>query len=115
MTKKKTTFKAMRSTYNNIISVSYCRLQSLLAYEIPFAYSAGVYGWSCDYYNVNGLIISIGYKPIGEKVNCNFLKEYEIKAEKIRGNYDLKYDERVQAVKNLLNEFAENVLNNFNN
>ncbi len=115
MTKIKTTFKAIRSTYNNILSVGYCGLQSLLTYETPFAYSAGIYGWSCDYYDVNGLIISTGYSPIGKKVNYDIVNEYELKAEKIRGNYDLKYDERRQAIENLLTEFAEKVLDNFNN
>lgn len=115
MTKFKTTFKAMRSTYDTIISVNYCKLQNLLAYESPFAYSAGVNGWYCDYYNVNGLIISTGYKTIGKKLNYDFINEYESKAKKINGNYNLKYEERRQSIQNLLNEFTEKVLNNFNN
>lgn len=82
--KLQTTKKQIRQGYNTILSVGYCELQSLLNYESPFAYSAGVYGWSCDYYNIDGVVICTGYSTIGERVNYDLVKEYEAKAEKIR-------------------------------
>jgi len=36
------------------------KMQNLLRYRVPFAYSAGKYGWNCDYYEINYKIIAVG-------------------------------------------------------
>lgn len=45
MKKYRVSKKEIKATNNTVLKVPYCRLQNLLAYSEPFAYSAGVYGW----------------------------------------------------------------------
>ena len=74
----KTTAKAIRENYGSrILSIGYCAAQALLRYETPFAYSSGVYGWNCDYYDIDGVCISTGYRPIGKSVDYTELREAE--------------------------------------
>ena len=65
--KFKATKKEMRESYDTIISIGYCNAQRLLSRETPIAYSAGTNGWSCDYYDVGGVLISTGYSPLNSK------------------------------------------------
>lgn len=66
-----------------LLSVGYCRIQTLLQHLKPFAYSAGVHGWSCDYFDVaDGVVISTGYAPIGLAVPYELCEEYEKAAQK---------------------------------
>lgn len=45
------------------VRVGYCDLQSVLSGIDPACYTAGVYGWDCDVYNIAGLTICTGYRP----------------------------------------------------
>jgi len=101
--KLKTSKQSVRENYYKIISVGYCDLESLLSFEAPFGYSAGVYGWACDYYAINGVCISTGYQPINNK-NVKF--DYEIVREynnKARGKNREEKEE-------LLKQFMAEVL-----
>lgn len=52
----------------NTVSVGYCDLYYLLRFTSPIGYNAGIYGWNWDYYEVNGLGITTGYRNlIGER------------------------------------------------
>ena len=82
--KLKTTKKQIRENFNTILSVGYCDAQYLLSSRTPFAYSAGVYGWSCDYYQIGNICICTGYSPIGTPVDYELLDELERKAEQIK-------------------------------
>jgi hypothetical protein len=86
MNKLKATKKEMQKYNYKILGVGYCEMQHLLNYKIPVAYSCGTYGWSCDYYNIEGIIISTGYSPIITK-NMNFdynlIKEYDKRAREL--------------------------------
>jgi len=78
--KYKTTSKELKQGYYNIISVGYCDLQSLLSYESPVAYNAGVYGWNYDVYDVDGVAIATGYRGMPSKnssANYELIREYE--------------------------------------
>ena len=82
MNKIKATKREMKDNYR-VLGIGYCDAQHLLAYKSPVAYSAGVYGWSCDYYDINGIIISTGYNPISSKnmkKDYKLINEYEEKA-----------------------------------
>lgn len=107
--KYRTTKKAIRESGAAVYKVGYCDLQFLLRFNNPFAYSEGVYGWSCDYYRISGafdgVIISTGYNPIGRKVDYSIVREYNEKARAINDNYNLPYEQREAEVKALLNEF----------
>ena len=98
--KLKTTKKQIKNQAHKLYSVGYCSIQHLLRYESPFAYSAGSYGWSCDYYNVNGVILSTGYSSIGEPVSYDLIKEYE--------NASRQTQDR-ETVKVLLNQFISKI------
>ena len=97
--KLRTSKKEINNSYNTVLKVGYRQLQTLLNWQELFAYSWGVCGWSCDYYNINGVIISTGYLPTGQQVDYNLVREYEKKAEACNGDKG-----KINA---LLNEFIE--------
>ena len=89
-------------------SVGYCDLQNLLNNHSPIAYTCGVYGWNFDVYEVYGVTICTGYRGmIGP--SCKGVREYEEKAAKILSweNKEMTYDEKREAVENLLHEFCK--------
>ena len=68
--------KEVRNTNSRIISTGYCDMQFLLRYHDCNMYSAGIYGWSCDYYIINSnntgmltpyTVISTGYRPLNNR------------------------------------------------
>ena len=63
--KFRTTQKAIKQGYNNVISVPYCALQSLLRCEDPIAYTTRVEGWGADVYAFGDTAIVTGYAPFG--------------------------------------------------
>lgn len=109
--KFKTTKKAIKESYSKIYSVGYCNMANLLKYRSPIAYSAGVYGWACDYYLIDGIVISTGYNPIGETLNYKLIDKYESKAEGII--YDLPFgsDEKRLLIESLLLELLKEAQN----
>jgi hypothetical protein len=100
--KVKTTKKSVKNAFNKIYEIGYCKAQYLTYFKNPFAYSSGAYGWSCDYYNIDGICISTGYNAIGENVPYDILNKYEKKAQTIIRNYDLDYQKRKTKVNRLL-------------
>ena len=107
--KFKVTRKEMREGYGQIISIGYCKAQNLLRYQDPIAYSVGVYGWACDYYDIGGVLISTGYAPIGESPDYDVIRKYDLQAEKVSYDYNLSCEERRRRVNDLLNEFVAEV------
>ena len=57
--KLKTTKKDIKNNACKILKIHYCKAQTLLWYEYPFAYSAGNMGWACDYYNIDNIRVNI--------------------------------------------------------
>lgn len=45
------------------VRVGYADLQDAMLGITPDYYTAGVYGWNCDVYNIAGLTICTGYRP----------------------------------------------------
>jgi hypothetical protein len=112
--KLKTTKKQIReNTRGNLYAVGYCELQYLLRDENPFAYSSGVNGWACDYYelSVDGqrVIISTGYSPIGKNIDYWTVKEYESIAQYLNRN-GLNYDEAKEERREVLNNFLRTLI-----
>lgn len=87
MTKFKTTQKAIKASYSTIISVPYCKLQSLLSYESPVAYTVRREGWAADVYDMGGgVAIATGYAPFGNvRPSYELLRRYETDTEKNPG------------------------------
>lgn len=109
MNKVKVSMKDMRDNYY-VIGIPYCKAQFLLSYQNPVAYSSGVYGWNCDYYDIDNVVISTGYRYINNKrtdYDYDLLTEYDNQARKISSNYDIPYDDRIKQVNALLSEFIE--------
>lgn len=105
--KFKTTKKEVMRGYHKVIGVSYCRLQYLLYYKKPVAYTCGVYGWNADIYEVEpGIAICTGYRAFGDvKVDYELMREYDEKAEKIICNS--KIENVKEELDKLLKEFLE--------
>ena len=110
--KFKATKKQMRENYHHIIHIGYCNGQHLLGYENAIAYSARAEGWACDYYDVNGILISTGYAPLNDKnakASYDLIKSYDDKAAHIAyGNNT--YEEKQAAVRVLLSEFVKEAI-----
>lgn len=107
--KFKLTKKDVLNKYNNIIKVRYCQAQYLLSCRDAFAYSAGVNGWACDYYDINGVIISTGYAPIGKAADYDTIKKYNNEARALKY---ANYEEYKSELRKLISEFIEEVLKN---
>lgn len=102
--KLKATKKEMKEGYYRIIGIGYCDAQFLLSNEKPFAYSCGLYGWKCDYYDIDGILISTGYDYIETKnarQDYNLIREYDKKAE------SLSQDERSLLLKEMVKKLTE--------
>jgi len=110
MNKLKVSKKEIREN-ERILGAGYCSLQYLLKYRDPFGYSVGVYGWACDYYEIEGVIISTGYSPL---TNKNIKKDYELVHEyeqKAREAHESEatHEARKEKVEKLLAEFIAKV------
>lgn len=109
--KFKTTQKAIRANYNEIICIPYCGLQNLLNYESPVAYTARREGWAADIYDMgDGVAIVTGYAPFGNiRPSYELREQYETQAEKIRYNYSLAWEGQRDALRKLQRAFIEEV------
>jgi hypothetical protein len=110
--KFKATKKQMKDNYNTIISIGYCDAQYLLRYENEIAYSTRSEGWACDYYDVDGVLISTGYAPLAEKNtkrDYNTIRKYDEQAQNIVYNNNIGYEEQETQIKALLRDFINEV------
>lgn len=106
--KYKTTAKAIREGAINPRTAGYCDLQYLLYNHQPTAYTSGVYGWNFDVYEVYGLTICTGYRGmVGTRLEG--IAEAEKKAQELLSweNKTMTYDEKREAVEELLHEFCK--------
>tara|TARA_B100001939_G_C16818292_1_gene563199 strand:+ start:573 stop:923 length:351 start_codon:yes stop_codon:yes gene_type:complete len=113
--KLKTTKKQIKENIHsdNLFSVGYCDLQYLLRFENAFAYSSGVYGWACDYYelehNNQTYVISTGYNPIGNRVDYKTTKEFDNLALQLNQTNFTTYEKRRKAYKKLIGKFLDKI------
>ena len=104
--KYQTTRKAIVNSSANIVSVPYADLQHLLTFQYPTAYTAGVYGWNFDVYNVYGLTICTGYRGMPGR-RANNIREFDEKARAIRNDWNKPLSKQQEEIENLLREFCE--------
>ena len=107
--KLQTTKTAIQNGYYNIISIGYCDLQNLLSYKNAFAYNTGVYGWNCDFYDVDGVCISSGYRPLNDvnvKFDYEIVRIYDKKASDIRCDNTIDFEIKIKMLDDLLVEFV---------
>jgi len=101
------TRKYMNNRYDNIIMAN--NIDCLLTYSEAIAYSTRKEGWACDYYDINGVIISCGYASIGSRVAYKVQSKWDNKARKVI-NSGIEYEERKTQVNELLNGFIDEVV-----
>ena len=98
-----------------ILGIGYCNAQHLLDGIDPFGYSAGVYGWACDYYEIKeeNIVISTGYSYLEQNIKNNYdiTRKYDEKALKIWNDYKKydSYDKRKKAVYKLLIKYIKEI------
>ena len=108
--KTQITQKAVKANYDKIILIPSMSTQYLLSYSSPIAYTAGVYGWNTDIYDINGVAVVMGYRPFGTiKADHDLCRKYDDAAQKIRHNYNLTYNEQRAELENLLDKFIAEV------
>lgn len=103
MNKIKATKTEMRKNYR-IASIGYVEAQHLLNYKSPFAYTCGLNGWTADYYDIDGVLISTGYDPIASKnTKCDYktVRKYDDLASKA---------ENKEQIDKLLKEFIREII-----
>ena len=113
--KLQTTKTNVRKNFVTILTAGYCELQYLLNHCSPFAYSAGSYGWMCNYYTpsekFSGVCIATGYNTerlSDKRVSYELVKEYEQKACELVNDYS-QINKR-EALNTLIDEFIEKAL-----
>ena len=114
--KLQTTKTNIKNNFGTVLTVGYCEIEYLLSYCSPFAYSAGVYGWNCDFYapstKYNGVCLATGYNTDrlgGKRVNYELVKEYEQKAHELLNDYHSQINKR-EALNILIDEFIKKAL-----
>lgn len=75
---RQTTMREVKEWFGHVICIGYCDLQYLLRKESRIGYTAGVYGWNADVYDVgNGVAIVTGYRPFGDiHPRLSFVERY---------------------------------------
>lgn len=54
-------------SYDYVISVGYCKLQNLLKFHNPIAYTSRIEGWAADVYDFGNTAIVTGNAPFGNR------------------------------------------------
>ena len=106
--KLKVSKKQINRKNETVLKVGYCDLQNLLYCKNPFAYSSGVNGWSCDYYDLGSTIISTGYNATGQTIDYNIIDRYEKEAEKLKKE-NTSFLELEKKLDILIKKFVEEV------
>lgn len=107
--KYKTTQKAIRNGYDNVICVGYCSLQYLLNCSSADAYTTRREGWGADIYDFGNTAIVTGYAPFGNiRPPYDVTKQYDDKARAICDEF-WDWDEREKRLDALIAEFIEEV------
>ena len=102
----------MKGSNYHIITIGYCQAQTLLKYSDIIAHSNGQYGWACDYYEIDDILISTGYSPIASKnTNLSYFQidKYEKKAQKL-DDYMTPYEKRKKAINKLLSKMIKEAI-----
>jgi hypothetical protein len=107
--KFKTTQKAIKSGYKNVICVSYRALQRLLACESEIAYTTRIEGRGADIYDFGNTAIVTGYAPFGNiRPGYEVNQRYEERATKAtEGIY--KWEEKKAILAGLIEEYIKEV------
>ncbi|MAH44723.1 hypothetical protein CMI37_02790 [Candidatus Pacearchaeota archaeon] len=107
--KLRTTRKAIGVNHYRVIGAGYCELQHLLKFREAMAYSSGIYGWNCDYYNIDGVVIATGYRGVWSQnthASEKLIRDYDDKAHMVLNDYYTSGSSRWERLDQLLSEFV---------
>lgn len=106
--KLKTTTKQIKSGSVRLFQVGYCGLQTLLKPREPFGYTAGLYGWNYDAYDLGGgVTLCTGYRGMpGKPLDYKKADEYEKRARAIMDDRAITWEAKEEARAALFKEFA---------
>ena len=104
------TTKYIKENYSRIISVGYNKIPTLLRNHNAIAYTAGIYGWNYDIYDIDGVAICTGHHGMPTKLSKN-TKKYEETAMKFLDNYEATGYNAFDEVK--IANFIEIILHKF--
>ena len=109
MKKYKTSMKAIKENNSKVINIGYCAAQNLLWFNEPTAYSSGVYGWNCNFHQIDrNTVIATGYR-VGKLADHTIVEKYDNEAAEIIGNKNISWDDKKSQVNNLLEKFVKEV------
>lgn len=110
--KIRTTKKAIRVAYSNIICLSYCSLRALDYLDADY-YGTRCEGWAFDAYIIsNDTVIVTGYAPFGNvKPTYTVIENYNKKLVPIVDKYreTVNYERFISEVQELVKAFAVEV------
>lgn len=91
--KIKTTQKAIKENYSNVLVIGYAEYQDLLDKYKADYYTSGVYGWNANIFTIDKLDTAIvtGYRPFGEWLSdeqLEIFKKYDEKAKKLKERFN---------------------------
>lgn len=109
--KYKTTQKAIKENYSNIICIGYCHFQQLLSGKEPIAYTTRREGWAADIYEINPTtVIVTGYAPFGNiHPTYEIIKQYENLANQVKYASLIDWNEKKERLNILINEFVNTI------
>ena len=111
--KVRVTRKEVLSHYTNVIRVGYYDLQFMLKYRDANFYTAGIYGWNADIYEIDyTTAIVTGYRPFGDIQPSNErVKAFDDKARAICHDMDISHYDKEYQLNKLIVEFVAEVTN----
>ena len=100
--------KQIKGMYKNIIKVGYCELPDLLSYTKKMGYTAGIYGWNADIFQVDwNTAIITGYRPFGNiDPDRMIIRKYNEETRRLK-KQNINYEQ----IKSKLDELIENFKN----
>ena len=110
MKKYKTTFKQIKNNNSKVINIGYCAAQNLLRFNEATAYCSGVYGWNCNFHQINSYtVIATGYRTSGKLADFSIVEKYDGLAQTIIVNKEIPWDDKKSQIEELLLKFIEEV------
>ena len=105
--KIQTTKKAIKNNYRKIVRVGYCDLVYLLSFKDAFRYTAGIYGWNADIYDLEGIALVTGYRTFGDiSPDLELIGKYEEKAKETMHTIH-NYEDCKKAMDYLIHDFLK--------
>ena len=113
MAKVRTTQKAIKEVYQNVITVGYCNLQSLLDffYDKERYYTVRKEGWASDIYDFGTVAISTGYAPFGNiRIDYEVLRHYDEIGKKLKYDSVLTWQAKKKKAKELIEKMIKEAI-----